>query len=304
MSWSCNTDGFPAKLNSYDEARKFFDSKSPFPSAYGRPIGSRRCTNKAMFLRNACEDIVFKFYHTKCVIWHADNSVTVRGYDTNSTTSFVDALTPNGVGHGKGRSDDYEPVLHLQCVDGRPEYPQIPYYDPGYREEHDRWLAQMKAFWASGSIVKCGYGVTLNYNADARMWLPDEADVTPFKVPRIDRKLAREIAKRFRLKDFETMVPAAVALKGIRQQNGNIYHITNALERGDFAKAMESVGVGTMTRSSYGRSFGGPSQIDPGFFRKLRDHVYSSNGAVNFEEVRMLSPNSYRTYLQDSRRFV
>jgi hypothetical protein len=297
MSWSCNTDSFPkGGLNSYADALKHWEGAKEFPNyseGQWRPIGSRRCTNKKMLLRSN-GDIEFVFYSTTCVVWHTDDSVTIRGYDTPSTSSFVDALSPRGVSHAQGSSSTFQPVLHLMQVTEHVS-PATDYWP------ESRWMGPD---WKGAMIIRCGSGIRLHYSADDQRWVPcDRDELQPFTTYKVDRKLSREVAKQFRLKEYEVTAPAAVRLTGVQQRGGTVYVVADALERGDLVEAINHTPVGGETRS-YGRRFGGPGQINPGFLRELRDHVYEQEGAIDRVMKPVLTPNEYRRMITDARRYA
>lgn len=310
MTRSCGTGRFPS-LSSYEEARKHFDSVKPWNSKYNpdneRPIGNRSCKldhhdtrfNKAMRERDG--SILFRLYEQDCVIWHPDNTLTVHGHATMSTTSFIDMLVPSGVRHQKGRKDYDEPVLHLRA-ETRPKSTDY----SNWEEERLHWWA----YWNSGDIIRADYPVQLHYNAETDRWEPvDWSALPPFHVPVLDRRLAREIAREYRLAKFEQLAKATLSLAIIGEaepdayQDKRFHRIAEALLEERYAEALRWCPRGQIEHGFTRRMIGTPDGILPGFLRRLRDHLYDFNGAIKREERVSMTPAQYRRYVTDSNRF-
>jgi hypothetical protein len=299
--------GFPS-LSSYDEARKHFDSVKPWESKYNpdyeRPIGARNIKldhyeerfNKAM--RMVDDDIIFRLYAQDCVIWHPDNSVTVHGHPTMSTTAFVNGLVPDGVTHCKGRKDCDEPVLSLRAAES-PKWLD----DESWEQHRPRW----QAYWNSGSIIQCSGPVRLHYNAETERWEPrDWDDLYPFHVPVVDRKLAREASMRYNLATLARVCSAVQTLANLPgavegHRGYQFGAMMDALEREAYIEAITLMPRGQVVVRH--RRYGTPDGIEPGFLKKLRTHIYEHEGAVTRVEKRVLTPAAYRKYVADSNRF-
>jgi hypothetical protein len=309
MSWSCSMNGFPS-LSNYEEARKHFDSVKPWDSIYNpaneRPIGSRsvkldhngRRFNKAMRERDG--SIIFRLYGKDCVEWHPNNTLTVRGHATMSTTSFIGALVPWGVSHQIGRKDWDEPVLQLRA-ETKPNRDDLP-----WEQERPLW----QAYWASGLIIRADH-VRLHYNAEADRWEPiDWGELRPFSVPRVDRKAARDVSKRYNLAVLGRVLDAVAALSpsaGYRPQRtagaAPMADIMAYLERGEYMSAVDLFPRGQVEHCFTRRTIGTPNSIQPGFLRQLRDHIYNVEGVVEHRDEVTLTPAAYRKYVTNSKRF-
>lgn len=289
MPFAINTLDFPkGGLQSYTDALRHWESRDNiWHDTNWRPIGTKNCLNKQMHKEHD-GSITFKLYHKECVSWHEDDSITIHGHDTMSTTSFVDALTPSGVNHAKGRIDDYEPVLHLRG-------PQ-PDTD-GLTWEESRPIRMRH--WNNTMVIKCWSPVTLRKQSGG--WAP-VGELEPFRVPVIDRKLAREVAREYRLAEFEAVAQAAVVLQQISARSRcGMFDIADALRCGNMAEAISMVPVGGVSKS-FGCTYGGPGQITPGFMRKLRNWIYDHEGAMVYEQRLSLTLTQYRKYIADSKR--
>lgn len=302
MSYSCNTDNFP-RVDSFAKAKTHFDKVKPWrgePLSAPRPIGTRSHKHKTM--RQLSDgSIAFRLYRTDCVIWHPDNTVTVEGYDTMSTTSFISMLVPYGVSHGIGRKNQGEPTLTLRGE--RPKSSRV-MYDPRYpdmwQEEDKRW----RAYWNSGMIVRCGRPVRLQCRR--KIWLPADPDnLQPFSVPVIDRARARAASRTFNLPTLEKVVNAVIALANlpepVQSRGGINVEIMRLLKQEDYMSAIALMPRGTT--QSFGQRYGTPEGIKPGFLRELRHHIYREFDAIDYVEQRMLTPAQYKRYVRDSNRF-
>lgn len=304
MTFSCNTLDFPS-ISSFEKAKAHFNKVKPWRGDTERPIGVRSHKNKGM--RELHDgSIAFRLYHTDCVIWHPDGTLTVEGYASMSTTSFIGSLVPDGVSHAKGRKNWDEPVLHLQTPTDRPQRDWPRYGDPRYSELTEVYYAELRAYWNSGSIIQCSRPVHLHYSAETKRWeptRPDELDC--FNVPTIDRTHAREVSREYNLPTLEKVVNAVVALANLpepAQSRGGInVEIMRLLKQEDYMSAIALMPRGTT--KSFGRRYGTPNGIKPGFLRDLRDFIYEREGAVENHLKPMLTPGQYKRYVRDSNRF-
>ena len=299
MSYSCNTDNFPP-ISSFEKAKAHFNKVKPWRGDTERPIGVRSHKNKGM--RELHDgSIAFRLYHTDCVIWHPDGTLTVEGYASMSTTSFIGSLVPDGVSHAKGRKNRGEPILTLRGE--RPKSSRVMYdlrYPDMWQEENKRW----RAYWNSGVIVRCGRPVRLQCRRGH--WAPADPDnLQPFSVPVIDRALARAMSREYNLPTLEKVVNAVIALANLPepvQSRGDInVEIMRLLKQEDYMSAIALMPRGTT--QSFGQRYGTPEGIKPGFLRELRHHIYGVEGAVDYVEQRMLTSAEYKRYVRDSNRF-
>jgi hypothetical protein len=297
MAYSINTNDFP-RIASYADARAHFDKVKPFRNnTCERPIGTRSHKHKNMRLLDD-ESIAFRLYQTDCATWHPDGSITIIGYPSTSTTSFISSLVPSAISHMQGRSDWGEPVLYLHT-----------------NQRSGDW----RNYWRDALVIRCrkssgyyGYtasGVRLDYNAKDKCWMPRDPDDLPaFDVPVIDRKAAREASRAYNLPTLNKVINAVIALTG-----GNGYapqrtqgaapmaDIMEALKAEQYATAISMMPRGT--KRSFGQRYGTENGILPGFLPRLRDHIYEHEGAISTVEKRILTPAQYKRYVQDSKRF-
>lgn len=310
-----STKGFP-NLDSYAQARKHFDSVRPWDSKYNpnneRPIGTRNVKtcgygyyderfNKAM--RELPDgSIAYRLYNTDCVIWHPDNTVTVQGYASVSTTCFIDRLVPMNVSHQIGRKDCDEPVLHLRGV-----YPTKAQRALSWEKSRTIW----RTYWSSGVIIQCSRPVRLRYSRKSRMWLPVEPeDLTPFEMFRVDRAAARAASAKYHLSVLQQIISAAIALAGkavLPPSNtwapGSInVAILEALEDEQYQTAVALMPRGGGS-TAFGRKEVPSNQLEPGFLQRLRTFIYDHEGVIERYDQTILSPNQYQRYKADQRRF-
>jgi hypothetical protein len=284
-----NTD-YPS-ISSYAEAKAFHDATKI--NRHGNRWPSQTKV-KHMFTCNGDESIAFKLYDTECVTYHPDGSLTIQGYGTTTTSQFIDRLTPLGVRHEcHQRSGRHGPMLMLQ--------PVCEHVDPPnqWHDEERRWTG---VDWGEGVVIKCEFPVTINYSADRGHHMP-VGDVPKFNLPSINRAAARQAAKEYQLADFERAARAYVVLQRIRSHQGeSMWTVANALREGRLGDACKGVPVGGTTKS-YGQRWGGPGQVDPGFFRELRDWIYDHEGVVENETLQFLTMKQYERYLKMTKRF-
>jgi hypothetical protein len=328
------TSDFPkfGKRN-YAAIRRYFDSIKPWQSKYNpdneRPIGARACKltsdgdgflsnysgltaedrahdregarfNKAMRMLDD-ESISFRLYDHDCVTYHPDETLTIHGYASVSTNDFINALTPMGISHscrGKGRDNAFEPTLHL-CPVGESRQPPDEWHD-----KERRWKMPI---WGAGIIINCEQPVTLNYNVARRHWVPsDPESLEPFEVYKLDRRAAREVSREYHLATLETVINAVVALTKLPpSRSGDFVHfgdIMSALRQERFKQAIDLMPRGT-TEGWGRRQYGTPDGIQPGFLRRLRDHIYDHEGVVERVRTAVLTPAQYERYKADGKRF-
>jgi hypothetical protein len=307
-------------FGSYRTARKHFDSVKPWNSKYNpdgdeRPIGKRAIKadsgvdfNYAMRLLRD-ESVAFRLYNTDCVVWHPDDTLTVHGWASMSTNEFIRSLTPQGISqscrhemYNGRRGDAFDPVLHLMPLTER-------WYSSDYRYPDVRDRKVVGTDWRSGIVVNCDGPVRLHYNAAQKHWVPSEPDaLDPFRVPRIDRKAAREVSRQYNLATLNKVLNAVVALAGttgyVSQRTAGaapMGEIMNALEQERYVEAISMFPRGYSF--SFGRYHGTETGIRPGFVKRLRDHIYDHEGVVTYVDEPILTPAQYRRYIADSKRF-
>lgn len=320
------TSGFPnlGKRN-YAAIREHYDSVKPWDSKYNpdfeRPIGQRACKlndrnhhhatrfNKAMrMLRDG--SIAFRLYDTDCVVYHPDDSLTVHGYASVSTNDFIRALVPEGISHScrhewynGRRGAAFDPILQLSPLTEH-------WYSSDYRYPDVRDRKVIGPDWRSGMIINCDGPVRLNYNVKRAAWLPvDMDDLPPFSVPTIDRKRSREVSREYHLPLLDKVLNAAVALVGgpgyISQRTAGgvpMADIMDCLKDEKFAEAIALMPRGGGSRA-FGRKSAPSHALQPGFLRRLRDHIYDHEGVIVRVDKPWLSPSAYRKYVADSNRF-
>lgn len=305
-----STHGFPS-LGSYAQARKHFDSVRPWDSKYNqnneRPIGERNVKtcgygyygerfNKAM---RELDDgsIAFRLYQTDCVIWHPDNTLTIQGYMSMSTSCFIGMLAPENVSHQIGRKNWDEPVLHLRGI-----YPSKAERALPWEQSRSIW----RDYWNSGMIIQCSRPVRLRRTR--KLWLPVKPDeLTPFEMFRVDRAAARRASAKYHLSELHQIVNAAIALAGRpvlppTQTSGSMDRIMAALREEQYLTAVSLMPRGGGS-TAFGRRMVASNELTPGYLQQLRNHIYECEGALESYEERTLTPGQYKRYVADQRRF-
>lgn len=299
MSFSCNTDRFPS-LDSYAAARKHFDSVKPYrgcPASDPRPIGTRSHKNKLM-RELADGSIAFRLFRTDCVIWHPDNTLTVEGYPSVSTTAFVNTLVPSGVSHGQGRSGG-SPILTLSTPGER--------YWLNTDNDYDTWVHNPD-YGKDTKIIQCSRPVRLHYTAGR--WEPVDLDeLRPFRVPTTNRKAARAVSKQYNLPTLQQVVQATLALAGLPEptRRANMSDVMERLECADYMGAIALMPRSDGPRSQwhtgpFGMTIPPKGALEAGFLRRLRDHIYEHEGVIEITEKRALSPSGYQKFVADANR--
>jgi hypothetical protein len=280
-------------LNNYAEAKAFHDATKLNRHGVRWPSKTKI---KHCFTCNGDESIAFQLYDTECVVYHPDGTITVRGYGTQTTTGFIDMLTPQGIYHiAHSRASSHSPMLRLMPVREHVDPPNQ------WRAEERRWMG---VSWGEGVVVKCGRPVTLYYNVERGHWMPVADSVQPFQCQTINHEAARAVSRQYRLAAFEKIARAYVVMRPTNPHAADTMHaIATALREGRVLDACKGLPVGAVTKA-YGRLYGGRGQIDPGFFQKLRDWVYDHEGVIEYETLQMLTPQQYETYLKMSKRFA
>ncbi len=308
MAFSCRSESIPGD-DSYAAALAHFDSVKPWRSKYNpdgeeRPIGDRAVKNTGRQFNRAMrklEDgsIAFRLFDTDVVVYHPDETITIQGYATMSTSGFIDALAPAGIQHSyrqirfNGRlSHTEDPVLHLM---------------PTRAETYGSDRTYQIPVWSKAMVIRCDDAVRLTYSADG-VWVPvDLDDLVPFQVPTLDRKAARAVSKQYGLTTLQQVVNAMIALKAAPPPfTGNGYStdfraIMQALEAGDTMAAVELMPRGTT--QAFGKTHGTERGVQPGFITRLRNHIYEHEGVVDRVAKQTLTSHGYRKYVADVRRF-
>jgi hypothetical protein len=298
MAYACNTAGF-ARLTSYAEARRHFDRVKPYrgeSASAPRPIGTRSRKNKMM---RELDDgsIAFRLFRTDCVTWHPDETLTVEGYPSTSTSAFIGRLAPSVVSHRQGAEwgPGSGPVLQLQSRSGG-----------------DYWLntagdyssmARNPDYNRDTLIVNCTYPVKLHYSADR--WLPvDPSELEPFSVEVIDRKLALKASREHHLPEFTAWLrmiqvcAGEVILPPPLAERASVADVAEQLRDGNFINAASLIPRGEKdqhrwARLPFNRTPVAPDAIRPGFMALLRREIYEEAGAIKIEKHPMVSPSAY-----------
>lgn len=325
----------------YAAIREHFDSVKPWQSKYNpdneRPIGQRACKltsdgeawgncggygapstaedraadrngarfNKAMRMLDD-GSIAFRLYDTDCVVYHPDDSITIHGYASVSTNDFISGLIPAGITHkcrGRGRNNYSDPVLHLMPMT-ESWYPS----DYRYPDVRDRKVHHPDR--KNGIVINCDGEVTLNYSVEKRQFVPSEPDLLePFHIYRIDRKAARQVSREYQLAKLSQVINAAVALlprEGYISQRTSggvpMGDIMDALKEGNFAAAINLMPRGGGS-TKFGRESAPSTAIQPGFLRRLRDHIYDHEGVVERVKVPILTLAQHERYKADMDRY-
>lgn len=294
MSFIVSTDFFP-RIERHADALAHWNKVKPYRNHDGetKPIGTRRgFYNDTKTMRVLSDgSIAFRYHRTDCVIWHPDDTVTIEGWSSMSTTAFIGALSPHGISHGQGSDWSGQPILHL--------HPMV--------RDADDW----RAYWRDALIIRCSSPVRLARQADR--WMPiDVEDLRPFTTVSIDRKASRAASRKYHLPEFEGIVRAIIALGGgmveqtaVRNEHEALQQILPLLEAEDYmgATAVCPRGEGDRYRIPFGRAPVSDDAIRPGFLRKVRDAVYDQEMVVDRVEKRVLTYGQYKRSLQMLRRF-
>ena len=99
MGYAINTSGILAPRN-WITAKCQFDRAKPwrgYNDEDPRPLHDSLRRKKHMNVRMVGDSVAYRLYHTDVITFHSDESVTVRGYSTQSTNAFFSALAPPGL---------------------------------------------------------------------------------------------------------------------------------------------------------------------------------------------------------------
>jgi hypothetical protein len=266
--------------------------------------------NKAMrMLRD--ESIAFRLYDHDCVVYHPDNTLTIHGYASVSTNDFISALTPTGISqkcrhemYDGRRGAAFEPVLHLHPTTER-WYPS----DYHYPEVRDR--KAIVPDWSAGIVVQCEQPVTLHYSVKKCHFVPTRPDeLEPFETYQVDRRAAREVSRKYHLSRLEQVIHAVLALANLPAGPGAPWapgsvcfsDIMDALREERYVRAIQLMPRGTK-KGFGGKIHGSDRGIEPGFLRRLRNHIYDHEGVVRRVSKPVLTSSQYDQYKAHSKQF-
>lgn len=182
----------------------------------GYHLGMSRNHGVTWVRPNEDGSIAFRLYDTDVVTWHPDNSVEIENYGTVTTSGFASRFLPQGF-H----------LHHLTTRRGEEAgHRCISYIDAPHKAWWDRRV--------------CAGGVVCFVPIGDDCWAVDEDSCDTIKLPgKVDQRKARELARRYHLKDFENWLSMAVGAHGVEveyvQQDNEM--CLNALEARDFKRA-------------------------------------------------------------------
>lgn len=191
------------QLASYDAALKLWESRPPL-----RKKGDPNCrqlgkpTQKYLWLwKDEDGSIVCHQHRTDVLRYRPDGRIELSPYPSMSTTEIVSLLLPDGV------AVDYNHPCTTNGILGLAEKDDI-----DHAQYRWRWMQEYTAYRIS-PYVGSDRRIVLRQEADQR-WVVENPDTTliPFKIPRVDTKVARAAYAQHKLADFTNWAAAMLAL--------------------------------------------------------------------------------------------
>lgn len=191
--FALNHNSIP-RIRSYHDAENYFASekKTRYCDENERELGGGRGSR---IIRKVGNDYHFIYHSTTCVIHHANGDITVEGYPSRSTDTFVRALTP------------YNMEPRFTCAAGCVLWLTCPDLIDGQ--------------WSDTFVMRTGFNVSnpvrFVQKPAAEVWRPvDLAACRGFEIKTVDRAAAKAARAAWRLAEFETWWKAITAMKGRR----------------------------------------------------------------------------------------
>jgi len=206
------------RVSSYAEARQVLENHRYTPKrkllrerkAYGYHLGMNHNYGVTWVRDESDESIAFRLYDTDVVTWNPDNSVTVENWGSVTTSDFAHQFLPYGIS------------LRHETRDGG---------DRGllFRRTHN-------GSWWDRDIC-FGSAVTFEQQ-DEDVWTPREDTCDVFAMPGpVDQRGARELAKRYHLRDFELWLSMGPMHLNLEHEHWDRETCLAALEARDFRTA-------------------------------------------------------------------
>ena len=102
MAFSINAYNLPS-IRSYDQALDLYNNANLIKGSNERYLVKGYDDRKRVALDVSKQDVIFRYYYTDVVHWHADNTVTIEvGYTSMSTRTFASCLSGHYVSKDKG----------------------------------------------------------------------------------------------------------------------------------------------------------------------------------------------------------
>lgn len=291
--------GHLLEMSSYARARAHFDSIKAWRGSHEKPIFPHKRYAKHKAMRMLSDGtIVFRHWHTDVLQVHPDNSLTVQGYGSVTTSALLNALLPTNIRHVAGGESG--PVLAL-CDAGD---------HPWGSWERDASGRYRKVYPDNPPmVVRCGSAVRLKRRG-AR-WVP-VGEVKPFEW-RVAGKRARQVAKRLNIAEFRQVMPALIALAPPEAPAGycgrwvsshDYDRIVALLVERRYAEALDLCAL--KVRREWVQGQGSVTTVlgvKESCLRRVRDRYVQQAGATVKRTARTLTMSQYSTYRSNLRRF-
>lgn len=211
------TSSYETAVQALEKASKTPTGKARQEKQYGFHLGMNR-NHGVTWVREDEGDVVFRLYDTDVVRWHPDNSVEIENYGTVTTRDFVSRFIPM--------------ALHLNVVVSKRHMP----YEGG--NKGFTYRARSDDNWWDRRICQ-GHGNTVRFvESGDDIWLPDAETLAPMTFLDLDRKVSREISKRYPWKEFELWLDMAPRhMDRFEHDYWDVDECLEALEERDFRKA-------------------------------------------------------------------
>lgn len=221
-----------------ERAMKTPTGKRRTEKPYGYHLGANN-NHGVTWVRRDEKDgaIAFRLYDTDVVTWHPDGSVEIENYGTVTTSGFASRFLPRG--------------FHLHHPTTR-RGDEVGHRGIRYQAEPDRgdksWQQERRERRiAFGGVVRFTPG-------EGGAWRVDEDTCDTVTLPgKVDQRKARELAKRYHLKDFEawlSMAPRHMDIEHVGRFD--ISDCLDLLEKRNFKEAAAYLPL-FADKESYGR---------------------------------------------------
>lgn len=286
-------------METYQQARKHFNSVKPWRNRTDRPIAGRRHNAKRMRMLDD-GTIVYQHWAKDILLFHPNGNITVNGYSSCTTTSLLNFLLPRGVRHEMGVCGD--PVIILYDRNGSP-YGR---WEQGTVPDKNGYCRYVRVRDASvPEVIKCGTGVTLKFNKATYRWRPT-TKVVPFEYRTLSKR-ARALAKDLNITEFKCVQSAIIAMAPPERTNrwgcGDHGKIADMLLAKDYAGVLDE-GELYWRYNGYGKT---PQHtllgVKQSCLNKVRDRYCVLKGATTKHVKRSLTLPQYSTYKANRRRF-
>lgn len=183
------------ELRSYEHALQKFNSIKPWRGDDEddmRPLHPQRTCRRFGIGKYPNGDIYCRLWATDCVVWHPDNSITIRAWGSMSTNAFVNAIVPAGINADFCHDD------HMLWVD------TFERFEDGSCAAETRGYALQNTIRLKRSIHGDRFW---NLHED------QERSLGTFTHAHVDRKRAKEVRAELGLDGFKTWVSAVATFE-------------------------------------------------------------------------------------------